>query len=162
MTYSEFRNRFTDVKEFRRAYGALTYEEAKALIDAETSPTHIKARMIDTWKTARLEVRLQNIDIRLHADRGLSIVFHEDDSDFDGNDFEYTYSLDAENTAAFIRMIPRIWSDPEINIQEWLVENIACEGIGGDLKDEWIRTGLHGKCTVWEDYPGGIYREESF
>ena len=45
MTYSEFRDQFSTVEQFRWAYGKLTEEEANALITAEVCPTHIKAAM---------------------------------------------------------------------------------------------------------------------
>ena len=45
MTYSEFRNQFPTVEQFRWAYGNLTEKKARALIDAEVCPTHIKACM---------------------------------------------------------------------------------------------------------------------
>ena len=54
MTYSEFRNQFSDTWRFRNAYGSLTYEEAKAMIDAETCPPGDKAAMIDAWREAIL------------------------------------------------------------------------------------------------------------
>ena len=56
MTYSEYRNQFKTVEEFRCAFGKLTEEEARALIAAEkTSPT-IRAAMMSTWQMARKEV----------------------------------------------------------------------------------------------------------
>lgn len=162
MTYSEYRNQFSNVESFRRAYGNLTYEAVKALIDAEESSPSIKAAMMTTWYHARREVKLRNIDIRLREDDGLSIVFYEYDSEFDGNDFEYRYLLDPANKEKFLKGIPRNYDDVKTDIEEWLVKNINCEGFGWDLREKWVQMGLHGTRIVWEDYPGGIYREEPF
>ena len=162
MNYSEFRHQFSSTESFMQAYGRLTEEEARALVDADDSPTFIKACMMTTWSTARRKVKLHHVSVRLYDDCSLTIVFYEYESEFDGNDFEYYYSLDADTTDAFIKMIPRHWSDAETNIEEWLIDNIQCDGSGIDLRDKWIRMGLHGSCTVEEDFPGGIYREETF
>ena len=162
MTYSEFRNQFTSVEAFRLAYGKLSFEEARALIDAEQCPTSIKACMITKWREARRRLLLTNVAVRLYDNGELSIVFYEDDSEFDGNDFEYRYSLDADNANSFLQMIPHGWADKKTNIEEWLIENIHCDGLGGDLQEKWVQMGLHGIHVVWEDYPGGIYREENF
>lgn len=162
MKYSEFRNQFSDVESFMRAYGRLAFEEAKAMIDAENAALRTKAFLISVWHEARREVKLRNVDVTVWDDHRLSIIIYEYDSDFDGNDFEYRYSLDAENAAAFFDMIPHGSSDLKTDIEEWLCEHDLCEGLGGSLRQEWIRMGLHGSHVVYEDYPGGIYREEAF
>lgn len=162
MTYSEFREQFSGVNEFMWAYGQLTYEEAKAMIDADKGSPGIKACMMTTWYKARRRYRLHGVPVCLRDDGSLSIMFLEMDSEFDGNDFEYTYSLDPDNTSLFLNKLPNRWTDKKTEIEEWLIENIDCEGFGYDLLDKWIRMGLHGKQTVYEDYPGGIFREESF
>lgn len=161
MTYSEYRNQFSDVESFWLAYGVLTIEEAKALIDAEVASPSIKAAMITSWYSARRKVKLRDVSIRKRDD-GLSIVFYEDDSDFDGNDFEYTYSLDTGNTEVFLENIPRSYRETQVNIEEWMVGNVRCDDYGWDLREKWIQMGLHGTRIVREDYPGGIYREEIF
>ena len=162
MTFSEYRNQFPGVEEFRQAYGQLSFEQAKAMIAAEEASPSIKACMITTWREARRRTRLRNIGIHLQDSGELNIVFYEYDSDFDGNDFKYEYALDSNNAAAFLNMIPHSWTEPKTDIEEWLIENINCDGIGGDLKQKWVRMGLHGKYIVVEDYPGGIHREEKF
>ena len=162
MTYSEFRNQFASVDSFMREYGMLSIEEAHALIDAENTSTTVKACMMTTWRKARRKVRLRNVGVTLWSDNSLTIVFYEYDSEFDGHDYEYKYSLDAENAAAFEKEIPRPWADMKINIEDWLCENVYCDGLGSDLQQKWIRMGLHGCHTVLEDFPGGIYREEAF
>ena len=162
MTYSEFRNQFSDILSFKNAYGSLTYEEAKALIDAEASPVHIKAAMIDFWREARRSVKLRNIGVSYSEGQGLEIIFYEYESEFSGNDFEYRYILDAENTGKFLKMIPHKWADPKINIQEWMIENIEYLGRGLELQRKWMDMGLHGKNVDWEDYPGGINRTIEF
>ena len=40
-------------------------------------------------------------------------AFARDESGFDGNDFEYRYCLDAENTVAFLKQIPHDYADAE-------------------------------------------------
>ena len=162
MTYSEFRNQFASVDSFMREYGKLSIEEAHALIDAENTSTTIKACMITTWRQARRKVNLWNVSVNIYDDNRLTIVVYEDDSEFDGNDFEYRYSLDADNATAFMNMIPHPYSDMKTNIEDWLCENVYCDGLGSDLQQKWIRMGLHGCHTVLEDFPGGIYREEAF
>ena len=162
MTYSEFREQFSSVESFIQAYGQLSFKEAKAMIDAEKSSPGMRACMITKWREARRKVILRNIDVRLPNNGGLNIVFYEFDSDFDGNDFQYKYSLDANNADNFLKMIPHNWSVLTTDIEEWLIENIQCDGIGSDLQQKWIQMGLHGKRVVSEDYPGGIYREEAF
>ena len=47
-------------------------------------------------------VLLTNVTVRLHDNGELSIVFYEDNSEFDGNNFEYRYSLDAGNANTFL------------------------------------------------------------
>ena len=56
MTYSEYRNQFKTVEEFRHAFGELTEEEARALISAENSSTMVKAAMMTTWRMSKKEV----------------------------------------------------------------------------------------------------------
>lgn len=162
MTYSEFRNQFSSTWSFEDAYGSLTYEEAKALIQAEISPPSIKACMIDKWRDSRRKVKLRNIGVFYSDSRELEIIFYEYDSEFSGNDFEYRYSLDTDNADAFLNMIPHQWADPEINIKEWLIENVDCRGRGLDLQKKWIEMGLHGTNVDWEDYPGGIHHKIVF
>lgn len=162
MTYSEFRNQFSDVNSFLWAYGKLTLEEARALIEAEETSTTAKACMMTTWRTARRKVKLHNVGVTLRDDHGLTVVFYEYDSDYDGHDYEYRYSLDADNAADFIDLIPHPCSETKANIEEWLCENVQCSGFGSDLQQKWIQMGLHGSHVVSEDYPGGIYREEDF
>ena len=162
MTYSELRNQFASVDSFMREYGKLSIEEAHALIDAENTSTTVKACMMTTWREARRKVRLRSVGVTLWSDNSLTIVFYEYDSEFDGNDFEYRYSLDADNATAFMNMIPHPYSDMKTNIEDWLCENVYCDGLGSDLQQKWIQMGLHGSRVVEEDYPGGIYREEAF
>ena len=162
MTYSEFREQFSSVESFIQAYGQLSFKEAKAMIDAEKSSPGMRACMITKWREARRKVILRNIDVRLPNNGGLNIVFYEFDSKFDGNDFLYKYSLDSSNADKFIKMLPHIYDELMADIEEWLIENIQCEGTGLDLQQKWIQMGLHGKRVVSEDYPGGIYREEAF
>lgn len=162
MTYSEFRNQFPTVEQFRWAYGNLTEKKARALIEAEVCPTHIKACMYTAWRSARKEVLLENVAVHLHDDGGLSITFFEDDSEFDGNDFEYIYSLDADNTARFLDKISHGWADPKENIKDWLADNIRFDDFGESLQRKWRGMHLHGTHVVHEDYPGGIHRESRF
>ena len=55
MTYSEYRAKFRSVEKFRREFGKLTEDEARALIDAERCAIHIKACMMSTWRSAKEE-----------------------------------------------------------------------------------------------------------
>ena len=55
MTYSEYRKQFKSVEEFKRAFGKLTEEEARALISAEKTSTTVKAAMMTTWQMAKKE-----------------------------------------------------------------------------------------------------------
>lgn len=162
MTYSDFKNQFSSAWSFMHAYGSLTYEEAKALVDAEICSPSIKASMIDSWRDARRNVKLRNIGVFYSDSRELEIIFNEYDSEFSENDFEYRYSLDADNADAFLNMIPHQWADPKINIQERLIENVDCRGRGLDLQRRWIEMGLHGTSVDWEDYPGGIHHKGVF
>ena len=162
MTYSEFRNQFSATLRFEQAFGSLSYEEAKALIDAEICSPDSKAGMIDKWYEARRTVKLRNIGVFYSDSRELKIIFNEYDSEFSGNDFEYRYLLDAENTDRFLKMIPHQWADPVINIEEWLIENVEYLGRGLELQRKWIEMGLHGKSVDWEDYPGGIHHVLEF
>ena len=105
---------------------------------------------------------LRNVDVYFMENSSLSVVFHEYDSDYDGHDYEYWYSLNADNAAAFIDLIPHPCSETKADIVEWLCENVCCDGFGSDLQQKWVQMGLHGYHTVREDHPGGIYREEAF
>ncbi|MBQ3860594.1 MAG: hypothetical protein II779_08695 [Clostridia bacterium] len=162
MTYSEFRNQFASTDSFMWAYGRLSIEEARALIEAENTSATVKACMMTAWREARRKVMLRHVDVYFMENSSLSVVFHEYDSDYDGHDYEYRFSLDADNTDAFLKMIPHPSAEMRINIEDWLCENIQCGGFGDDLQREWSRMGLHGRHVVREDYPGGIYREEAF
>ena len=59
MTFSEYRAKFRSVEKFRREFGKLTEDEARALIDAERCAIHIKACMMSTWRSAKEEYDLQ-------------------------------------------------------------------------------------------------------
>ena len=107
-------------------------------------------------------LRVENIDVCLLEAGSLDIIFHEDDSEFDGNDFEYHCSLNSERTETFLKMIPHHDEDVKANVEDWLVENGLCARLGRDLLRKWTRMGLHGNRSIWEDYPGGIYRKEEF
>ena len=56
MTYSKYRAKFKTVDEFKKAFGRLSEEEARALIDAERCEIHIKACMMSTWRKAKKEL----------------------------------------------------------------------------------------------------------
>ena len=157
MTYSEYRNQFPTIQSFVQAYGSLTYDEVKALIKNDACPISIEPFIIDMWHEARRIVRLYKIGVFYSEDRNLAITFYDYDSDFNGNDFEYTYSLDADNADAFLTQIPRRWPNPTTNMKEWLIENVDCRGHGLDLQRKWIEMGLHGTNVDREDYPGGIH-----
>ena len=53
MTYSEYRSRFKSVSEFEKAFGQLSEQEARALIEASNSGTTAKACMFATWEKCR-------------------------------------------------------------------------------------------------------------
>ena len=157
MTYSEFRNQFSNIQRFVQAYGSLTYEEVGTLIDEDMCPIRIKPYMIDLWREARRIVKLRKVHVCYSENRELEIIFDDYNSNFNGNDFEYSYSLDADSTVEFMRIIPHPWAEPEINIEEWLIENIDCIGHGLDLQRKWEEMGLHGKNVDTEEYAGGIH-----
>lgn len=52
-SHSEYRNQFKTVEEFRRAFGKLTKEEARALISAENASVSIKAAILQPGKMQR-------------------------------------------------------------------------------------------------------------
>ena len=66
MTYTQFRDKFKSVEEFRKAFGKLTEEEAKALISAENCATFIKAQMFSTWESARAEYEKRKVPVYDH------------------------------------------------------------------------------------------------
>ena len=162
MTYSEFRNQFPTVESFMSAYGKLPIEEATAMIDAESASLRTKSCLINVWYDARRGVKLWNVSVNIYDASRLTIVVYEDDSEYDGNDFEHRYSLDTDNLIVFIDMIPHPFADMKANIEEWLCDNDLCKGLGGDLQQKWIQMGLHGTHAIYEDYPGGIDWEEAF
>ena len=121
--------------------------------------------MMNDQRRANVDERLYGTKVRWLGPDGLRICFFEDGSDFDGNDFDYIYSLDGVHAKRFYEMISnRAEGDEpeEAAFKEWLVDHVDCSGIGLDLKAEWIRRGLHGTVHVHEDYPGGIDRTETF
>ena len=165
MRYSTFQRKFKTAEDFSRAYGALSCEEARALIDAEPTGYHIKACMFDCWRRARLEFLASKVRVSFSGDGLLSVVFFEDGNEFDGNDFEHVYTLDAGSTAAFLNEAQRRYSVPRENtkaVLEWIAENVSRPGTGEELQEKWIGRGLHGTRTVREDFPGGISRTEEF
>ena len=66
MTYTQFRDKFKSVEEFRKAFGKLTEEEARALISAENCATFIKAQMFSTWESARAEYEKRKASVYDH------------------------------------------------------------------------------------------------
>lgn len=66
MTYSKYRAKFKTVEEFKKAFGRLSEEEARALIDAERCEIHIKACMMSTWQSARAEYEKQSVSAYDH------------------------------------------------------------------------------------------------
>ena len=164
MTYSEFRAQFSSVEDFMQAYGRLPEEEANALIDAEQAPNFIKACMITTWRQARRKAKLASITVRISENGELTVIFYVDKSEFDGdtNYFQYHYSIDADNTDAFLKTLPCHYEDSKTAVEEWLVNHINCEGISLDLRERWIQMGLHGKRIVHRDYAVGVSTEEKF
>lgn len=165
MRYSTFQRKYKTAEDFTKAYGALSCEEARALIDAEPTGYHIKACMFDCWRRARLEFLASKVRVSFSGDGLLSVVFFEDGSEFDANDFEHVYTLDAGSTAAFLKEAQRGNPVPRDNtkaVLEWIAENVSRPGTGEELQEKWIGRGLHGTRTVREDFPGGISRTEEF
>lgn len=114
------------------------------------------------WKASgRLQIP-GDVCVCLSDQERLTISFYEDNSVFNGNEFEYSYSLDAESTELFLKKIPHRNEDAKKDIGEWLEENINCGGLGHDLKEMWIWMGLHGSYLIKEDYPAGICTKQSF
>jgi hypothetical protein len=66
MTYTQFRDKFKSVEKFRKAFGRLTEEEARALISAENCATFIKAQMFSTWESARAEYEKRKVSVYDH------------------------------------------------------------------------------------------------
>ena len=66
MTFSEYRAKFRSVEKFRREFGKLTEEEARALISAENCATFIKAQMFSTWESARAEYEKRKVSVYDH------------------------------------------------------------------------------------------------
>ena len=60
MTYSEFRDSFASVEEFKKAFGKLSREEAYALISTIEGSTAIKASAVTTWENAKKELEEKN------------------------------------------------------------------------------------------------------
>ena len=108
------------------------------------------------------DILLQYVDVIITSEKGICITFYEFDSEWNGDDFEYYYNLDSENAELFLKQIPHVDEDEKTNIQEWLVNNVRCDGIGLDMLDKWIEMGLHGSERVWEDYPGGVSYTKEF
>ena len=108
------------------------------------------------WKAAgRLQIP-GDVCVYISDKGNLTVIFYEDDSAFNGNDFEYSYSLDAENADLFLKKIPHRNEDAKKDVGEWLKENVKCDGLGHDLQELWSRMGLHGSHLVREDYPGSL------
>ena len=105
---------------------------------------------------------LQNVRVIITPEKEIHITFYEDDSAWNGDDFEYQFHLDSENAELFLKQIPHIDEDEKTNIQEWLVNNVYCDGTGLDMLGRWIEMGLHGSERVWEDYPGGVSYTREF
>ncbi len=162
MNYYEFKKQFQGSEDFKRAYGALSYDEAKAIVAAGNYSDYTQESMLKEWKICHLDACLSNFDVHVHGGGEVIIKFYEFDSEFDGNDFEYTYYLNDINGKKLVSMIPKKWNDPVIDLKQWICDNINCEGTGYDLRSKWTEMGLHGIRTVHEDYPGGIHRVEEF
>ncbi len=60
MTYTEYRNSFKTVEEFKKAFGQLPEKEARSIIVADNCPTFIKACIITTWRALHQEWQKSN------------------------------------------------------------------------------------------------------
>ena len=60
MTYSEYRDSFASTEEFKKAFGALSQEEAYALISTIKGSTAIKACAVSCWRNAKDEMEKRN------------------------------------------------------------------------------------------------------
>ena len=56
MTYMEYRDSFTSVEEFKKAFGKLSRDEAYALISTINGSAAIKASAVTVWENARKEL----------------------------------------------------------------------------------------------------------
>ncbi|MCR5742292.1 MAG: hypothetical protein K6F92_00985 [Lachnospiraceae bacterium] len=53
MTYSEYRNSFSDKEEFDKAFAKLSEQEVRELIDNESAGTTAKACIYQSWRSLR-------------------------------------------------------------------------------------------------------------
>ncbi len=90
----------------------------------------------------------------------LQWTFYEDDSDYNGDDFEYTYYFDEENSEKLRQLM---FSDGRYgSVREWMKANVRDQETGSDFQSFCIRNGIHGEREVYEDYPGGVHYTEDF
>ena len=87
-------------------------------------------------------------------------TFYEDDSDFNGNDWEYHYWFDAENAAKLKALI--LADDKYTSMGDWIRNNIKDQELGSDLRTFCEANGIHGLKWVHEEYAGGCDYADEF
>lgn len=91
--------------------------------------------------------------------KGMSIIYDIWDSDFDGNDFAYTFYLDTNNAKIFVGKLGR---NAEDDLQKAIEERFGKEYYSCGLEEYFKKEGIHGTLECFEDYPGGINKSREF
>ena len=93
------------------------------------------------------------------SDGDIRVVYDIYDSEFDDNDFSYTFSI-SSIYAQKLKKLLKASTKEELNekIKSGFGENYYESGLESFLK----KKGIHGTKTVREDYPGGICGTERF
>ena len=90
----------------------------------------------------------------------ISWTFYEDDSDFDGNDWEYHYMFDPENSE---KLKALMFSDGKYKtMREWIEANFKDLERGSDFREFCQKNDIHGLEWVHEEYAGGCDHAKEF
>ena len=97
---------------------------------------------------------IYDIDKRYWEDGAFRWTFYEDDSEFNGDDFEYTFFFDPEN---YQKLKKIILSDGRYSsTADWIRGEIHNQETGYDFMEFCKEHDIHGLRDVHEDYPAGV------
>ena len=97
---------------------------------------------------------INEIDQRFFEEGTFHKSFYEDDSGFDGHDYEYTFYFDRENSELLKQII--LEDGRHDSISNWIKNEVSDQESGYDFMTFCKEHDIHGIRKVHEDYPGGV------
>ena len=96
------------------------------------------------------------------GNNGFHCTFYEDESEFDGNDFEYIFMFDIENAEKLRAAMSAGGTISYADMHQWIKDNIRDQETGSDFRFFCVEHDIHGIRWVHEDYPEGINYVDEF